>query len=213
MPHSPGKFITLEGGEGSGKTTQAKLLGQALEKRGHKVTLTREPGGSPGAEQIRTLLVEGGPGRWDAMTEALLLFAARRSHLRDTIIPALGRGDIVICDRFTDSTMAYQGIAGGLGRAVIEQLSKIALGDDSPKPDLTLIFDLPVETGLARAQNRGGKDNRFENMGIGFHQQLRNAFQEIARLAPERCVILDAQPTVETVAAQIDAIVAARLKL
>jgi len=213
MPTRNGKFITLEGGEGSGKSTQAKLLGAALEKRGHRVTLTREPGGSPGAELIRKLLVEGGAARWDAMAETLLFLAARRVHLRDTIVPALRRGDLVICDRFADSTIAYQGIAGGLGRANVEQLSAMALDPGAPKPDLTLIFDLPVEQGLARAKQRGEHENRFESLGTDFHRRLRDAFLEIARSDPGRCVVIDAQPTRELIAASIEAIAVARLKL
>lgn len=213
MPPTQGRFITLEGGEGSGKSTQAKLLGAALMRRGYGVTLTREPGGAPGAELIRKLLVEGGGARWDAMSETLLFLAARRVHLRDTIVPALRRGDLVICDRFMDSTIAYQGIARGLGRANVEQLSALALDANTPKPGLTLIFDLPVAQGLARAKARSGKENRFESLGIEFHQRLRDGYLEIARLDPDRCVVIDALPTPETIAAQIEAIAVARLKL
>lgn len=203
MTPPPGKFITLEGGEGTGKSTQARLLQDALRQRGLTVVLTREPGGSPGAELIRKLLVEGEPGRWDAMSEALLLFAARRAHLRETIISALQRGEWVVCDRFTDSTYAYQGDAGGLGQAVIQQLSALALDKDSPAPDLTLVLDIPIEAGLARAAQRGGAENRFEKRGADFHQHLRDSFLRIAREQPARCVLVDAAPPPELVAQAI----------
>ncbi|MDO9461949.1 MAG: dTMP kinase [Alphaproteobacteria bacterium] len=211
MPPSPGKFITLEGGEGTGKSTQARLLQAALRQRGLEVALTREPGGAPGAELIRKLLVEGDAARWDAMSEALLLFAARRVHLRETIIPALNRGEWVVCDRFTDSTFAYQGDAGGLGRGAIERLSAIALGKDSPVPDVTLVLDIPVELGLARANSRGGAENRFESLGTEFHQRLRDSFLQIAKSEPVRCALIDATPPPETVAADIIAVLASRL--
>lgn len=211
MPSSPGKFITLEGGEGTGKSTQARLLQAALRQRGLEVALTREPGGAPGAELIRKLLVEGDAARWDAMSEALLLFAARRVHLRETIIPALNRGEWVVCDRFTDSTFAYQGDAGGLGRGVIERLSAIALGKDSPVPDVTLVLDIPVELGLARANSRGGAENRFESLGTEFHQRLRDSFLQIAKSEPVRCALIDATPAPEVVADAIIAVLASRL--
>lgn len=210
MAPSPGKFITLEGGEGTGKSTQARLLQDALQQRGLNVVLTREPGGSPGAERIRKLLVEGEPGQWDAMGEALLLFAARRSHLRETIVPALQHGEWVICDRFTDSTYAYQGEAGGLGRAVIHRLSALALDADSPVPDLTLMLDIPVELGLARAALRGGAENRFERLGAEFHQRLREGFLQIARDEPARCAVIDAAPPPEMVARAILSVLTSR---
>ncbi|HAK61656.1 MAG TPA: dTMP kinase, partial [Alphaproteobacteria bacterium] len=175
-PSVRGKFITFEGGEGSGKSTQARLLAEALRQSGVDAQLTREPGGSPGAEQIRKLLTEGDGESWDAMEEALLLFAARRAHLRRTIIPALNSGKWVICDRYMDSTRAYQGGARGLGFEVIERLAVMALGPDSPIPDATLILDLDVSEGLARAASRGGRENRFELLGADFHQKLRDAF-------------------------------------
>ena len=210
MVPSPGKFITLEGGEGTGKSTQTRLLRDALQQRGLGVVLTREPGGAPGAESIRKLLVEGHAARWDAMSEALLLFAARRNHLRETIVPALARGDWVICDRFTDSTYAYQGDAGGLGRATIARLAEIALGTDSPQPDITLVLDLPVDAGLARAAARGGAENRFESLGAEFHQKLRDSFLQIAKREPARCVLIDAAPRPETVAAAILSVISSR---
>lgn len=211
MPSSPGKFITLEGGEGTGKSTQARLLQAALRQRGLDVALTREPGGAPGAELIRKLLVEGDAARWDAMSEALLLFAARRVHLRETIIPALNRGEWVVCDRFTDSTFAYQGDAGGLGRGAVERLSAIALGKDSPVPDVTLVLDIPVKLGLARANSRGGAENRFESLGTEFHQRLRDSFLQIAKSEPVRCALIDATPAPEVVADAIIAVLASRL--
>jgi len=210
MAPSPGKFITLEGGEGTGKSTQARSLRDALQQRGLSVLLTREPGGSPGAELIRKLLVEGEPGRWDAMSEALLLFAARRAHLSETIIPALQRGEWVVCDRFTDSTYAYQGDAGGLGHTVIHQLAALALDRDSPVPDLTLVLDIPVETGLARAALRGGPENRFEKLGADFHQRLRDSFLQIVRDEPARCVLVDAAPPPEMVAQAILSVLTSR---
>lgn len=211
MPPSRGKFITFEGGEGTGKSTQARLLQAALQQRGLGVALTREPGGAPGAELIRKLLVEGEAARWDAMSEALLLFAARRAHLRETIIPALNRGEWVICDRFTDSTFAYQGDAGGLGRDVIARLAEIALDADTPSPDITIILDIPVELGLARAHLRGGPENRFESLGAEFHQRLRDSFLQIAKREPGRCVLIDAAPPPEAVAGAILAVLSSRL--
>lgn len=205
-----GIFITLEGGEGSGKSTQLRALHTALQDAGKQVVFTREPGGSEGAEQIRALLVEGGVDRWDAMTELLLLLAARRDHLRRLIIPALARGAWVLCDRFSDSTLAYQGAGGGLGRPAIEALSALALGDDSPKPDLTLILDLPVAEGLARAQSRGDAEQRFEGRGLAFHERLRTAFRDIAETEPERCAVIDATPSPDAVSAAIWATVRAR---
>ncbi len=206
-----GRFITIEGGEGAGKSTQARRLEAALRARGLAVLRTREPGGSPGAEEIRRLLVDGAPGRWDAMTEALLHFAARRDHIRATLGPALARGDWVVCDRFVDSTMAYQGYAQGLGREAVERLAALVVGD--LRPDLTLILDLPPETGLARAcaRSAAGGDDRYERMGAAFHGRLREAFLDIARRAPERCVVIDATADPDTVERAILAAVEARL--
>ncbi len=202
---SVGLFITLEGGEGSGKSTQAKHLKRHLERAGHTVVQTREPGGSPGAEDIRALLVTGEPDRWDGMTEALLLFAARRDHVERVIKPALQAGNIVLCDRFTDSTMAYQGYGHDLGRETIEKLNAVAL--DGFGPDLTLILDLPVETGLSRAMSRGGSEQRYEDMDTAFHQRLRDGFLNIAKREPDRCKIVDASRSEEVVAEKIAAIV------
>ncbi|MBK3734833.1 thymidylate kinase [Azospirillum brasilense] len=196
-----GRFITLEGGEGAGKTTQIRLLADALIGWGKRVVLTREPGGSPGAEEIRGLLVSGETGRWGPVTEALLHTAARRDHLERTVWPALEAGHWVICDRFFDSTMAYQGYGLGLGRDLVATLQATALGDF--RPDLTLILDLPVEDGLARAAARRGGEDRYERMDVAFHHRLRDGFLDIAAREPERCAVVDAGHPVETVQAAI----------
>lgn len=194
---SGGRFITIEGGEGAGKSTQIKLLADWLRERGIVVATTREPGGSPGAEAIRKLLVEGSADKWDGTTEALLHFAARRDHLRRTVWPALERGEWVISDRFADSTKAYQGYGHGLELDTIERLYQIAVGKFMP--DLTVILDLPAEQGLARAAKRAGAETRYENMNIDFHRRLRNGFLDIARNEPRRCMVVDATGTVEAV--------------
>lgn len=204
-----GKFITFEGGEGAGKSTQISLLAEALRDASQSVCQTREPGGSPGAEEIRQLLVTGKPDRWDATAEALLHFAARRDHLRNLIQPRIEAGDWVLSDRFADSTMAYQGYGHGLGRAAIEELHAMVVGDFTP--DLTLILDVPVELGLARAVARQDGEDRYERLGRDFHQRLRDAFHEIARLEPARCVLIDATGTVESVQQAVRASVTERL--
>ena len=204
-----GRFITLEGGEGVGKSTQLRLLGETLAGRGYPVLITREPGGSPGAEQIRRLLVEGEVGRWDAMTEALLHFAARRDHLVKTIWPALADGVWVLSDRFADSTLAYQGYGHGLPLNGMEQLAALVLGNFTP--DLTLVLDLPVEEGLRRARGRDSAEDRYERMDTTFHRRLREGFLEIARFHPERCVVVTAQGSVELVRERVRAAVEARL--
>src|SRR5579872_1063912 len=173
-----GRFVTFEGGEGGGKSTQAKLLARALEAAGHAVVLTREPGGAPGAEEIRKLIVEGAPERWDAVTEALLISAARREHVVRTIEPALATGHWVVCDRFADSTQAYQGEGRGLDRAMLDGLRQLAIG--ALAPDLTLILDLPASLGLERARQRSGGAQRFEAMDLAFHERLRRGFLAIA---------------------------------
>ena len=211
-----GRFITLEGGEGAGKSTQIGRLADWLAARGIPAETTREPGGAPGAEAIRTLIVNGSIERWDAMAEALLMTAARRMHVEQRIRPALEAGRWIVCDRFSDSTMAYQGYAHGLGRQPVEQLQQIAIG--GMKPDLTLILDMPVEAGLARASARGSQapgaaEDRFERMGLDFHRRLREGFLDIARHEPERCVVIDATADIETVATAIRDAVATRLGL
>jgi dTMP kinase len=199
-----GRFITLEGGEGTGKSTQAKRLAATLSSRGIVCVTTREPGGSPGAEQIRNLLVQGETNRWDPLTETMLMFAARADHILRTIRPALKERKWVISDRFTDSTYAYQGAGRGIPRETIRRIEAIALGDFSP--DLTLVLDLPVEEGLARAHGRGSRENRFEHFDLEFHERLRAAFLAIARRAPDRCRLIDASGNENKVA---DAIFAA----
>jgi dTMP kinase len=191
-----GKFITIEGGEGTGKSTQAKLLAASLERQGAAVQATREPGGSPGAEAIRRLLLEGEGERWDALSEAFLLIAARRDHVNRLISPALERGMWVVSDRFADSTLAYQGYGKGIGLAQLAALHNLALGDFVP--DLTLILDLPVEVGLARAAARSPGD-RFERLDRDFHQSLRMGFRQIAADNPARCVLIDASGNQETI--------------
>jgi dTMP kinase len=206
-----GTFITLEGGEGVGKSTQARLLAETLEAAGRRVVVTREPGGAPGAEEIRALLVTGGTGRWSPMTEALLHYAARRDHLDNTVIPALERGSCVVCDRFADSTMAYQGYGHGLGRDVVSDLYRLVVG--SFAPDLTLIFDLPVDVGLGRAGVRAGApgEDRYERMDPVFHRRLREGFLDIARLEPCRCVVIDANRSIDDVHRSVVDAVAERL--
>ncbi len=206
-----GRFITFEGGEGAGKTTHVRLLADALRAAGQDVVETREPGGSPGAEEIRELLIHGEAGRWDAMTEALLHFAARRDHVSRVIRPALLSGQWVLSDRFADSTMAYQGYGHGLGREVIERLYDLTVGD--LRPDLTVILDLPVEEGLRRAAARKDGGSRYERMGRAFHERLRAGFLAIAEREPGRCLVVDASVAVADVEAAIKAAVAARLKL
>ncbi|MFC0632646.1 dTMP kinase [Brevundimonas balnearis] len=204
-----GRFITLEGGEGAGKSTQAARLVEALERQGRRVIRTREPGGSKGAEDIRGLVVRGDAERWSARTEALLMFAARSDHLERTIRPALERGEWVICDRFADSSRVYQGVAGGLDPDFIEALDEAVVGPD--QPDLTLIFDLPVETGLARAGTRAGDEDRFEGKGAAFHARLAEGFRDLPRRFPGRCVLIDASGDPDAVSARVMAAVEARL--
>ncbi|ODT98300.1 MAG: dTMP kinase [Rhodospirillales bacterium SCN 65-16] len=205
-----GRFITLEGGEGAGKSTQIAHLKAFLEKRGRSVLTTREPGGAPGAEMVRKLLVEGPVERWDGVTEALLHFAARREHLRSTVWPALTRGDWVVSDRFADSTMAYQGCGYGIDRMLLDKLYDIAVGDF--RPDLTVILDLPVEAGLARASARRGNETRYESLPRDFHERVRKGFLDIAAAEPDRCLVIDATAGVEAVASAIAEAVALRLK-
>lgn len=204
-----GRFITFEGGEGAGKSTQSLRLVQALQSAGIDVVRTREPGGASGAEAIRDLLVQGAIDRWAPMSEALLHYAARHEHLLHTVRPALESGRWVVCDRFADSTMAYQGYGHGLGRAAITSLHRLTLGDFVP--DLTLIFDLPVDLGLQRAAARRGGEDRYERMDRDFHRRLREGFLEIARAEPGRCVLIDAGGDIGKTTASIFAAVRERL--
>lgn len=184
-----GRFITLEGGEGAGKSTLAENLAAALTARGVMVVRTREPGGSAGADAIRALLVRGDAERWSVLSEALLLAAARNDHLERTIRPALASGAWVICDRYTDSTWAYQVAARGLDEGVFRDLLRL-IGAETP--DLTLILDIKPETGLARSRGTGLGEDRYERMDLAFHATVRQAFLDIALREPKRCAVLDA---------------------
>lgn len=187
-----GKFITFEGGEGTGKSTQAKLLADRLSVLGIGVKLTREPGGSPGAEIIRHVLLSGAAKPLGAEAEAMLFAAAREDHLTQTIRPALGRGDWVVCDRFADSTRVYQGVLGHVDSRLIKRLEKITVGET--RPDLTIVLDVPAEIGLARAEARRGQahSDRFESENLEFHNRLRDAYRQLAIDEPDRCVLIDA---------------------
>ncbi|WP_337185421.1 dTMP kinase [Phenylobacterium sp.] len=208
-----GRFITFEGGEGAGKSTQLKRLAARLKAQGREVVATREPGGSPGAESIRDLVLRGSADRWSPVTETLLMYAARRDHIERVIRPALARGAWVVCDRFADSTRAYQGAAGGTDPDLISALESFVVEDT--RPDLTLMFDLPAEAGLARAEARAqveaGAEMRFESKGLAFHERLRKAFQAIAAAEPGRCAVIDATASIEAVEATVWAAVEARL--
>jgi dTMP kinase len=204
-----GVFITFEGGEGAGKSTQLRRLADRLAGAGREVVATREPGGSPGAEAIRGLLVNGDVDRWSPITETLLINAARRDHVERVIAPALARGAVVLCDRFADSTRAYQGAGGGAPAELIGVLEAAVL--EGVRPDLTLIFDLPVEAGLARAAGRGGAEARFEAKGLAFHERLRRGFLDIARREPGRCAVIDAGQDENSVALAVSVLVSARL--
>jgi dTMP kinase len=198
---APGRFVTFEGVDGAGKSTQIARLAAALRADGRAVVATREPGGSPGAEAIRALIVDGAPGRWSAETELLLFTAARRDHLERTIAPALSRGAIVLCDRYVDSTRAYQSAGRGADRALIDDLHARLIGRD---PDLTLILDIDPEAALTRGLAAGGAA-RFEGFGLPFQQALREAFRAIAAAEPERCALIDAAGDADAVAARIRA--------
>ena len=206
---SRGCFITLEGGEGAGKTTQISRLKDLLVDRDIDVLTTREPGGSEGAEQIRNLLVNGDPGRWDSMTETLLHFAARRDHVEKVVKPALAAGTWIISDRFADSTMAYQGYGHGLGLETISRIYEVVLADF--KPDLTIILDLDVEAGLGRALSRSGGEDRYERMEIDFHRKLRQGFLDIAHNNPDRCALIDASGDADSVFTLLSGVVRDRL--
>ena len=196
-----GLFITLEGGEGGGKSTQGRLLKERLEKAGHDVVMTREPGGTPEAEKIRQLLVDRAGGDWSPEAETLLFFAARAMHVRDCIGPALKASKTIICDRFTDSTRAYQGAAGGVTQDVIEQLKTISIGD--LEPDVTFILDVPADIGLSRSTKRiaktGSSEDRFEGKELAFHEKLREGYLQIAKDNPRRCIVIDATQDMDAV--------------
>lgn len=205
MKEGMGKFITFEGGEGTGKSTQTVLLADYLNDQGHKVLLTREPGGSDGAELIRALLVSGDIGRWSPMTEVLLLYAARAEHWNSVIEPALKRGEWVICDRFADSTLAYQGYGHGVDRVFINKLYASVIGTD--QPDWTFVFDLDPEIGVQRALKRHTSENRFEHMDMQYHNRVRAGFLKIAHQNTQRCHIIDANQSVYAIHKEIANIV------
>lgn len=202
-----GRFITFEGGEGSGKSTQIRRLADRLQAQGASVRVTREPGGTPEAEAVRALLVSGDVQRWTAKSEALLNYAAREQHLEQVVRPALAQGQMVLCDRFMDSTRAYQGYAGGCDLAFIDALEKAIVGPT--RPHLTLIFDIVPETGLARAKARGDAlaEDRYERKGLAFHRKLREGFLDILRRDPKRCRLIDAAQDVDAVAEDVWSIV------
>lgn len=209
MPQARGFFLSLEGIDGSGKSTQARLLAEALRQKGRDVILTREPGGSPGAEEIRALVLQGDPGRWSAETEILLFTAARRDHLERTIRPALDAGKVVICDRFADSTRMYQGLSRGDLRGIVDSLHAQMIGTE---PDLTLLFDMDPSAGLSRALARADLDNRFEAFGLDLQNKMRAGFLALAEEFPDRFRVIDASHDIDTVAAQVSATVAAALE-
>ena len=207
-----GKFITFEGGEGTGKSTQAGMLAQRLETYGLAVQLTREPGGSPGAEIIRHILLTGAAKPLGADVEAMLFAAARDDHVRCTILPALRSGKWVVCDRFADSTRVYQGILGQVDQKLINVLERVSVGELSP--DLTVILDVQVQIGLERARQRRGsaQADRFEGEGVEFHQKLRDAYLDIAAHEPDRCVVIDTTASKDIVADAIWQAVESRLQ-
>jgi dTMP kinase len=202
-----GVFISFEGGEGSGKSTQIRRLATRLSTGGLDVLLTREPGGTPEAEAVRALLVSGDVARWTATSEALLNYAAREQHLVQVIRPALADGRIVLCDRFMDSTRAYQGHAGGCDLALIDALEHAVVGES--RPVLTLIFDIDPALGLARARARGDglAEDRYERKGLAFHETLRHGFLSIQQQDPARCHLIDASLDADAVAASVWSIV------
>jgi dTMP kinase len=210
-PPGRGRFITFEGGEGSGKSTQIKTLAERLNAQRLHTLVTREPGGSPGAEIIRHLVLSGMGKLLGADAETLLFAAARDDHVRSVILPALTQGTWVLCDRFSDSTRVYQGRVGHVAPEVLNAMERVTIGD--LKPDLTIILDIAVEIGMQRAATRRGTDvpDRFEAEDVQFHQQLREAYQQIAAAEPERCVLIDAAANAATVAENIWAAVRERL--
>lgn len=203
-----GLFLSFEGIDGSGKSTQARLLADALRAAGREVVLTREPGGSPGAEEIRALVLQGDPDRWSAETEILLFTAARRDHLERTIRPALARGAVVICDRFADSTRMYQGLSRGDLRGIVDKLHALMIGVE---PDVTLLIDMDPEVGLARAKGRQGTEERFEDFGADLQRKMRAGFLDLAREFPDRFRVIDGARDPQAVA--VDVLAAAQAAL
>ncbi|WP_415920080.1 dTMP kinase [Tateyamaria sp. SN6-1] len=205
---SAGTFVSFEGIDGSGKSTQARLLADHLRGAGHDVILTREPGGSPGAEEIRSLVLQGDPDRWSAETELLLFTAARRDHMERLILPAIDAGKIVICDRFADSTRLYQGLSRGNLRAAVDALHTLMIGRE---PDLTVLIDMDPDTGLARAKGRQGTEERFEDFGTELQQKMRAGFLGLAQEFPDRFRTIDGARDIDTVAMDVRATVTAYL--
>ncbi|WP_204115750.1 dTMP kinase [Shimia biformata] len=204
----PARFITFEGIDGSGKSTQARMLADALRASGHDVVLTREPGGSPGAEEIRALVLEGDPDRWSAETEILLFTAARRDHLERTILPALAAGKVVICDRFADSTRMYQGLSRGDLRGIVDQLHSLMIGRE---PDLTILIDMDPDKGHARAKGRQTAEERFEDFGTELQAQMRAGFLALANEFADRFRVIDGDQAIEAVAREVLTTVEAEL--
>lgn len=205
-----GRFITLEGGEGAGKSTQIQVVKDYLLTRGNDVVVTREPGGTSEGQEIRNLLVSGDKDKWSPLSETLLILADRAAHLERVIRPALAEGKYVVCDRFFDSTKAYQGVAGGLGLDVIHNLQQPVLG--TTLPDVTFLLDIDPEKGLRRAQERGG-ELRFESKILAYHRTLRNAFLDFAAQEPDRIFVIDADRDVEAVSADILAVLDERINV
>lgn len=202
-------FISIEGGEGSGKSTQLALLSAYFDKANIPHLMTREPGGEANAERIRALLVSGDKDAWDPLAETLLFYAARVQHMQRTIAPALARGEWVVCDRFMDSTLVYQGIGKGISAEFIRSLHHLTLGNFAP--DLTIILDIAPNIGLARAGGRSDAENRFEGMELAFHEAVRAGFLAIARAEPQRCAVIDAAQSPEAIHQQIIATIHERL--
>ncbi|WP_112945589.1 dTMP kinase [Rhizobium sp.] len=209
MSSATGLFVTFEGGEGAGKSTQIRRLADALRARGHEVVVTREPGGSPGAEAVRHVLLSGAAESFGTRMEAILFAAARNDHVEEIIRPALGQGKVVLCDRFMDSSRVYQGVTGNLEPDFIETLQRVAI--NGVVPDCTLMLDLPAKAGLERAKRRGAAGDvapdRFEKEEIETHEKRREAFLDIASREPERCHVVNAMQTEEAIAAEIVSIV------
>ena len=209
--NQPARFITFEGGEGVGKSTQCKRLCTALQAIGFETALTREPGGVKAAEEIRKMILEGEGDKWSPIAEMLLFNAARKQHVDELIVPAMKSGKWVVCDRFADSTMAYQGYVKGMARETVLAVQKITLGDF--RPDLTIMIDLPTEVSLERVNNRRGKKDRIESDYHKTHRILRGAFLDIAGAESDRCIVIDGTGNLDMVTTRIFAAINARFHL
>ncbi|MFT7674963.1 MAG: dTMP kinase [Gammaproteobacteria bacterium] len=205
------KMIVIDGVDGAGKGVQTRALVDIMNRAGLDTILTREPGGSAAAEEIRALLVTGDTEKWDSMTELLLMYASRKSHVRDTILPALNNGQWVVCDRFADSSRAFQGVAGMLGLDCVEELHQLVLGDF--KPDLVLILDLPESVALERTFKRADSEDRFENKGLEYHKLVRQAFRKIAQGSPNLHAVVDAEKPIDSVTDTILSIINSAFEL